>query len=334
MWKNEPAAKAMQTAKALVRDCVAAGFHKIHLDTGSGCADDPKPDLPLAVSAQRAVALCKAAETAAQRLPPKRPRPLYVIGAEVPPPGGALENPDRVEVTRPEAVVQTIVEIEAGFRTAGLENAWERVMAVVVQPGVEFGDDCVAAYRSSKALPLAALHAGLPGIMTYEVHSTDYQTAEALREMTRDHFILMKVGPCLTYAYREAVFALAHIESEWLTDHKGIRLSGIRPCLERVMREMPTYWQSHYGGPSDHQKLMRAYSYRDRIRYYWQHPSVAKALDRLFANLSRPIPSSLLRQYFPDLYPAIGSGQLAADPLMLIERRIQQALAPYVEACR
>jgi D-tagatose-1,6-bisphosphate aldolase subunit GatZ/KbaZ len=207
-------------------------------------------------------------------------------------------------------------------------------MAVVVQPGVEFGDDCVAAYLSGKARPLADFHACLPGNMTYEIHSTDYQSAEALKNMARDHFILMKVGPCLTYAFREAVFALAQIESEWLTGRRGCQLSGIRECLETVMRENPTFWQSHYRGSPTDQKLLRAYSYRDRIRYYWRHPAVATALKRLLANLNRPIPSSLLSQYFPDLYPALGSGALSADPPMLIERRIQSALAPYVDACR
>ena len=52
--------------------------------------------------------------------------------------------------------------------------------------------------------------------MTYEVHATDYQSPGALAQMVRDHFTILKVGPCLTNAYREAIFALSHIETEWL----------------------------------------------------------------------------------------------------------------------
>ncbi len=37
-----------------------------------------------------------------------------------------------------------------------------------------------------------------------------------LRGLVTDHFAILKVGPVLTYAYREAVFALSFIEDELL----------------------------------------------------------------------------------------------------------------------
>lgn len=50
--------------------------------------------------------------------------------------------------------------------------------------------------------------------MVYEAHSTDYQTQTAYQELVRDHFAILKVGPALTFALREAIFALAQIEQE------------------------------------------------------------------------------------------------------------------------
>ena len=332
-WKKAPAATAMIRAVELVQECVAAGFCKIHLDTGLACADDPGPHLPMEITAERATVLCRAAEAAADRQPARRSRPVYVIGAEVPPPGGALEDPTQLKVTTAGEVDHIIAVTERCFRSVGLDAAWERVMAVVVQPGVDFGDTQVAHYRSDKAVALSAHHASLPGIITYEIHATDYQPTEALAQMVQDHFTLLKAGPCLTNAYREALLAFAHIETDWLTGKHGVRLSGLREVLESVMLSHPEHWRSYYRGSSADLNFLLHYSYRDRIRYYWDFPIVRQAVDQLLVNLDRPIPFMLLSQYFPDLYPAIQSGELRPVPRLLIRQRIRSALAPYSAVC-
>ena len=332
-WRKKPAAQAMNFATEFVRECVAAGFCKIHLDTGLACADDPGSHLPMEITAERAAVLCQAAEAAADRQPVSRPRPLYVIGAEVPPPGGALEDPAYLKVTTDVEVARTIAVTERYFLSVGLEAAWERVMAIVVQPGVEFGDTRVARYQSEKAAALSVSHATLPGIMTYEIHATDYQPPKALTQMVRDHFPLLKAGPCLTNAYRETLFALSHIETDWLTGKHGVRLSGLREVLESVMLSHPEHWRSYYRGSAADLNFLRHYSYRDRIRYYWNLPPVNQAVEQLLVNLERPIPLMLLSQYFPDLYPTIQSGELLPVPRSLIRQRIRSALAPYSAAC-
>jgi D-tagatose-1,6-bisphosphate aldolase subunit GatZ/KbaZ len=332
-WRKAPAAQAMNHAMELVRECVAAGFCKIHLDTGVACADDPGSNLPMETTAERAAVLCRAAEAAADRLPANRSRPLYVIGAEIPPPGGALEDPAQLKVTTAGEVARTIAVTKRCFRSVGLEAAWERVMAVVVQPGVDFGDTQVACYRSDKAAALSASHATLPGIMTYEIHATDYQPPKALVRLVRDHFTLLKAGPCLTNAYREALSALSQIETDWLTGKRGVRLSGLREALETAMLSHPDHWRTHYRGSAADLHFLRHYSYRDRIRYYWDFPIVGQAVEQLLFNLDRSISPMLLSQYFPDLYPAIQTGELRPVSGSLIRQRIRSVLAPYSAAC-
>jgi D-tagatose-1,6-bisphosphate aldolase subunit GatZ/KbaZ len=334
VWRENPSTEAMAKAVALARLCVAAGFRKIHLDTGFGCADDGAEEVPLAVAAERAAFLCAAAEEESARLGESAERPLYVIGAEVPPPGGALEDPEALAATPVGVVVDMVALAEEKFRAAGLTDAWRRVVAVVVQPGVDFGDEVVAPYDPRKAGALSGHHANLPGIMTFEVHATDYQDAPSLARMVADHFPLLKVGPGLTNAFREAVFALAHIESEWLEGRRGHRPSMLRQVLERTMKQSPGQWRSHYRGPRSQRRFLRSFSLRDRLRCYWGHPDVAAAQARLLENLAAPIPRSLVHQFFPDLFEAVRSGELSPTPPDLIRRRIQEALRPYVEACR
>jgi D-tagatose-1,6-bisphosphate aldolase subunit GatZ/KbaZ len=333
-WTNEPAEAAMAKAERMARECIAAGFSKIHLDPNPPCADDPPSGLSPETVALRTASLARATEAAVNDLRDPYPRPLYVIGTEVPAPGGDLADADGLAVTRPDDLAETIELTRTHFRSAGLETAWDRVVAVVVQPGVEFGDTAVAVYRPDRAAALSAFHDRLPGRMTYEIHSTDFQPPEALKNLVRDGFTLLKVGPCLTFAFREAVFALAHIESEWLGGRKGVKLSNIRETLDRVMLENPDHWRSHYTGLPEEQRWMRAFSYRDRIRYYWRHPAVLSALSQLRETLSCPIPPGLIRQYFPDLYPDIEAGRHGADPDTLTRRRIEAALTPYRDACR
>jgi D-tagatose-1,6-bisphosphate aldolase subunit GatZ/KbaZ len=332
-WRNEPAERAMQNALDLVVQCVGAGFRKIHLDTGFGCGDDPQPELPFQIAADRAVVLCRAAESASDRLPRSYPRPLYVIGAEVPPPGGALEDPAALEVTPADRLKEVLSVYQTRFKSARLESAWERVMAVVVQPGVEFGDWMVARYNSQKARDLSLFHRRLPGVMTYEVHSTDYQPADSLTEMVADHFILLKVGPCLTDAFREAVFGLARIESERLARRRAMRPSNIRTVLENVMLQKPVYWQSHYHGSHEQIRVLRSHSKRDRIRYYWNHPDVASALNQLVSNLNPRLVSDEVAAHLPDAYATLAADPCPLEPVALIRRRIQLAVSPYFEAC-
>lgn len=334
LWAEQPAAEALGRAAALAARFVAAGFHKIHLDTGFGCADDPPGPLPPHTAAARAAFLCAAAEQAAGARPGESPRPLYVIGAEVPAPGGSLEEGGPAPVT-PVAEVESALEAaEAAFRAAGLASAWERVAAIVVQPGVDFGDESVSLYRPERARELSRLHARLPGAMTFEVHATDYQTPHSLARLVRDRFRLLKVGPCLTFAFREAVFALAAIESEWLGGRRGHSPSHLRPLLERAMKAEPRYWERHYRGGRSRRRYLRSYSLRDRIRYYWAKPEIAQALARLFANLSAaPIPIGLVHQFFPESAAAVRQGEIPPLPAALVRRRIERTLAPYFEAC-
>lgn len=217
----------------------------------------------------------------------------YIIGTEVPVPGGATEHEEGVSVTKVEDVKQTIEVTREAFLREGLASAWERVMGVVVQPGVEFGDDFVLPYQPEAARELSQFIENQP--MIYEAHSTDYQTREALKNLVRDHFAILKVGPALTFAFREAVFALAMIENELVdTD----RRSNIVQVLDDVMLRQPAHWKKYYRGSEREQAFKRKYSLSDRARYYWVKPEVQSAYEKLMMNLGDGVlPYSLLSQY-------------------------------------
>lgn len=329
VWQNEPAETAMQKAEVLVRDYVKAGFVKIHLDCSMRLADDPRGAPDVEVSARRAARLAKLAEAVAEAERLSAPTLRYVIGTEVPIPGGTLQGEENVSVTTVESARQTIEVTREAFVRNGLEGAWERVIALVVQPGIEYGDDFVLAYRSDLAKELSRFIGDQS--MIYEAHSTDYQTREALRNLVCDHFAILKVGPRLTFAFREAVFSLAMMERELVPDE---RVSNILQVLEDVMVQSPEHWENYYRGDAREQAFKRKFSLSDRIRYYWPDPQVMSGLKKLLGNLSaKPIPLSLLSQFVPLQHQRIRSGDLACTPEAIILDYINSALSDYQAAC-
>jgi D-tagatose-1,6-bisphosphate aldolase subunit GatZ/KbaZ len=336
-WQKEPAKPAMGKAVELVRSCVLAGYTKIHLDASMRCADDPgDKQTPLAEETvtARAAELCAAAEEAHARLPRGSPAPVYIIGTEVPIPGGEQAEQAGIAVTKTADAQRTIEISRDAFGSRGLERAWERVIGVVVQPGVEFSDSHVFPYDRKKAKSLSKITQKHKNLV-YEAHSTDYQTPQALRELVEDHFAILKVGPWLTFAFREALFALAQIEKETLADKSGITLSRLPEVLEEVMLENPGYWKPYYHGDETAQRLARKFSYSDRCRYYWPTPKLEQALNRLIANLStHPAPLTLLAQFLPRQYDAVPAGRLANDPKALIHSKIMEVTGYYAKACR
>jgi len=328
VWQSEPAESAMEKSKAMVRDYVKAGFVKIHLDCSMRLADDRQGALDSEIIARRAAQLAKVAEESlSRREPPSgmiRGRGegglRYVIGTEVPIPGGATEHEEGVRMTKVEDASQTIEVTREAFMRDGLESAWERVIAVVVQPGVEFGDDFVLEYQPETAQALSKFIERQS--MIYEAHSTDYQTRDALANLVRDHFAILKVGPALTFAFREAVFALAMIENELIAKD---RRSNMIQVLDDVMMKHPEYWKKYYRGDESDQAFKRKYSLSDRARYYWVQPEVRYAFERLMKNHGdRVLPYSLLSQFV---------GETNLNAAQVVEWKISRVLNDYLGAC-
>ena len=253
--------------------------------------------------------------------------PGYVIGTEVPTPGGATEALDHLEPTRPDAVLATYAIHEDAFR--GVGGVWQRVLAVVVQPGVEFGHEEVVVYQPERARGLVAALGRMPGLV-FEAHSTDYQPQAALRQLVLDGFAFLKVGPGLTFALREALYGLESIAAVLRPGAPAVMAT-----LERLMLAQPGEWQSHYPGAPDDQRRLRHFSYSDRIRYYWPRTEARDAVAGLLAALQGvPIPATLLSQYLPRLQERVAAGEVEAEARTLLIEAVRDVLRSYSGACQ
>ncbi len=327
-WQALSAEIAMEKSDRLIHDYVSAGFSKIHLDCSMACAGEPAA-LGDALIAHRSARLAAVAEAA--WLERGGEPPVYIIGSEVPVPGGAHETLAELAVTTPEAALATVAAHREAFQKAGLTQAWERVVGLVVQPGVEFDHDHVIAYRPEKAIALSRAVESVPRLV-YEAHSTDYQTRAALANLVKDHFAILKVGPAVTFALREALWALDNVVADL-----GVRAQtdSLRATVLASLRANPKHWQRYYEQTGNSLTLQLQYSLSDRIRYYWPQPEIVDAVNRvcsLFDQAQPPI--SLISQYLPAAVEPLREGRLKLSAHEMIIHHIRTVLEQYSNACR
>lgn len=337
-WRTINPREAMENAKNLIREYVLAGFSKIHIDTSMPLNGDFENEIfDDSLIANRASVLCKVAEEAYLELKEKNDEamhPVYIIGSEVPIPGGAQVEEEEAgpKVTSVEGFKNTVETFKKAFESFGVGDAWQYVIGVVVQPGVEFSSDYVWEYNREEAKDLIDELKNYPQLI-FEAHSTDYQTPRALKEMVEDGFIILKVGPALTFGFREGIFALNHIENELLKYDENVELSNFIEVLDFSMIKNPKDWVHHYSGTGEKIKLERKYSLSDRARYYMPKDEVNFALEKLMNNLEGiEIPMTIISQFMHEQYKKVREGVLKPIAKELLKDRIGEYLDDYVYA--
>ena len=334
-FREEPADIAMEKAEEMVRAYVTAGAKKLHLDTSMPLGEEnTKNKLPTEIIAERCARLCQVAEKTFTKInQPRNPDLLYVIGTDVPPPGGSDEVEEGLKPTSIEDFKETVETTRYYFKKFGLEGAWERVIAVVIQPGVEYGDHTVIEYNRKNTEQLKKALNDYPDLI-FEGHSTDYQTEKSLKEMVEDGIAILKVGPHLTFTLRETLFMLDLIETE-IFRKMGCdeEATNLIKKIETHMLSNPQHWKSQHDGTENEIRFKIKYSFFDRVRYYLTNQEIKDAINRLLENLERfTIPLSLYSQYLPIQYKKIREGTLKADPYEIIRDRIGDVLKTYFRA--
>ncbi|MDP1369026.1 class II D-tagatose-bisphosphate aldolase, non-catalytic subunit, partial [Klebsiella pneumoniae] len=76
----------------------------------------------------------------------------------------------------------TLDELRVSFTCVGLVGIWPRIIALVVQPGLEFDHAQVIDYESEKAKSISAMVEDYATLLL-EAHSTHYQTPHPLHQL-------------------------------------------------------------------------------------------------------------------------------------------------------
>ena len=136
------------------------------------------------------------------------------------------------------------------------------------------------------------------------------------------------MGPALTFALREALYGLDAIRRTLRPDAPALPAT-----MERLMLERSEHWRSHYRGDADAQRVLRHFSYSDRIRYYWPERGATEAVDALVAELDGvAIPETLVSQCLPRLFDRMVAGEIERSPRALLIEAVRDVLRLYGRA--
>ena len=335
-WADKKEVEAIENAKELVKQAVLEGYTKIHLDTSMFLgSDDTSKRLSDEIIAKRGAILYDVCENAFNERLKKHPNsihPVYVIGSEVPIPGGEFKEKNSLKVTSPQDFENTINAYNQQFKEFGLNDAWDNIIAVVVQPGVEFNNEDIHDYDRRKSMDLCEKLSKYPNLV-FEGHSTDYQTSIKLKEMVEDGVAILKVGPALTFALREGLFTISLMEKELIKNEKS-RANFIE-ILDKIMLEDPKDWVKYYNGTKYEKELQRKYSFSDRSRYYLSKEEINASIDKLFTNIdSSNIPLGMIKQYFKKDYLKIRNNNDFKKAKNLVKLNIKDVINDYDYAIR
>lgn len=207
----------------------------------------------------------------------------------------------------------------------GLTDAFERVIALVVQPGVEFGHTDFVHYNPDLTRSLSGSLKSMPSAV-FEAHSTDYQTENGLQHLVTDGFAILKVGPWLTFALREALYGLDCMADVLATEPPRGRLMT---TMDEIMQDQPDNWKKYYSGDDTDLWMQRHFSYSDRIRYYWPSERARAAVSELKSRLdNKTIPGPLVSQFLGNLTEE----RLESDADKIQVAAVQHVLKKYERA--
>lgn len=241
-----------------------------------------------------------------------------------------MEELEELQVTSTQDAAETVAIHKQAFADLGQSAVYDRVAGLVVQPGVEFGNANVIRFKPEAAADLSGWRPQADHLV-FEAHSTDYQPDTALRELVRGGFCILKVGPGLTFAMREAFYGLDRIAGILIAEYED---GALMHAMEQIMLSSPENWEGYYTGPDREKYVQRHFSYSDRIRYYWADPAAQAAVDGLFEALGdRHLPEPLISQFLPRLYDDVSANRLEPTARNLTIATIRKALLPYSKAC-
>jgi len=104
--------------------------------------------------------------------------------------------------------------------------------------------------------------------------------------------------------------------------------------IDEVMLNEPDYWKKYYHPTWSQAMVDIHFSLSDRIRYYWPHPRIRQAVEKLLANLDTVrLPLGLISQFMPLQLERASLNEIVTTPRSLIIDKIQDVLRAYRYGC-
>ena len=110
----------------------------------------------------------------------------------------------------------------------------------------------------------------------YEAHSSDYQSLKTLKNLVKNNFKFLKVGPELTYQLTKSLIFMESLEKKLV-----VKKSFFTKILFRQMKKNNSFWLSYFNKKNKTSFKNIIKSKFDRTRYYLEDRKVLSSINLL-----------------------------------------------------
>ena len=199
-WKHKKKSIAIKNSISLINEYLDQNYCKIHIDTSIRCKDDKYIDNEKVLNRSNEI-------LNNFRIKKKIKKKFLVLGTEVPL-AGSGDNKKLIP-TNKKQISTEVLNIKKMFKKIGLKN---KFFGLVIEPGMKYGHSTIKKPNFTNFADKRNI--SIKNNFFYEAHSTDYQPNEVLKQLVKNNFKFLKVGPELTYNYSRSLFFMENIEKK------------------------------------------------------------------------------------------------------------------------
>ena len=277
-WKKRSKTVAIKNSISLINDYLDQKFCKIHIDTSIKCKNDEYINSDIIFERTNEI-------LNNDNIKKKIKDKFLVVGTEVPL-SGSGDNENIIKTSKKQIETE-VIKFKKILKKQNLKN---NIFGLVIEPGMKY-------MHSSVTKPNFTNFTNKKNIskknnFVYEAHSTDYQSKKILKQLVKNNFKFLKVGPELTYSYSRSLFFMENIEK----NNFKLKNSNIKKIIFSSMLKNRKYWEGYYEKKTPELLLN---SKLDRMRYYFNSKPVVNSIKTLKKNINLLDKKSIL--YFMDL---------------------------------
>ena len=269
-FKNQNSNKAIINSIRLINNYLKSDFCKIHIDTSIKCKNDREINQKIIFERTKKI-LTKI------NLKKKIKKIFLVIGTEVPLSGSNEKG--KISITEDKQIMEEVKQ----FKKLLLSLYNRKVkFALVIEPGMRYMHHTLTKPKFSNFK--LKRNFSLKNNFVYEAHSTDYQNLKTLKNLTKNNFKFLKVGPELTFRYSRSLLFMRKIEEKFISDKK----SNFETQIVKTMLSDNKYWKDYYTAKNlKIKKRLILNSKLDRMRYYFNDKKIIRSIHILRRNINK-----------------------------------------------
>jgi D-tagatose-1,6-bisphosphate aldolase subunit GatZ/KbaZ len=268
-WKKNNHKLALKKSIRLLHLCLKAKYNKIHIDASIRCNDDKLlTNKDIFIRTQYILKNLQNKKNLKEI--------FFVFGTEVPLAGGNDKN--KIKTTEIDKITQDYDNFSKLHKSTKMKI---KNFALVIEPGMNFK------HKSVVKPNLQNFHIkkkfSKKNNFCFEAHSTDYQKFKTLKNLVKNNFKILKVGPELTYNLIKSLLFMEDIEKKSLGKNSDFKNTVLKKMFANNI-----YFKDYFK-IIEKKKLKKNIfnSYYDRARYYLYSNDVKNSVKTLKININK-----------------------------------------------